>query len=221
MKVLDSSPPLCEQRDRNLCYSVAMLVHIFHALLMLTGKNRENSLSRGSLSTVVFFSRVWHVCMCLEHTACFSGSWRLFQIVLVPREHCACVSHMSNLSLAVCAALCRGYRVQGWALPSFCTARGFLTWLSLVRRVPAESCWLAAVSWIPPSVKLPTCDFVYIESKVPCFTGSCHFVFVVFFLQCFSSVISSDLSPASWLRSSAEVIRAEDSSSHTRIHTGF
>lgn len=98
-------PSDCEQCDKNLHYSVAVLVQIFHALLMLMGKNTENSLSRDSLSAVLFlfiyFFLVWHVCMCLEHTVCFSGSWRLFQIVSVPREHCACVSHMSNLSPSV------------------------------------------------------------------------------------------------------------------------
>lgn len=142
-----------------------MLVQIFHALLMLTGKNRENSLFHGSLSAVCFlffFFRVWHVRMCLEHTVCFSGSWRLFQIVLVPREHCACVSHMSNLSPSVLR--CAGVTMyKGERFPLVAPLQ-VLTLLSLVGGVSAESCWLAAVSWIPPYIRLPTRDFVYIES---------------------------------------------------------
>lgn len=111
--------------------------------------------------------------MCLEHTVCFSGSWRLFQIVLVPREHCACVSHMSNLSPSVLR--CAGVTMyKGEHFPLVAPLE-VLTLLSLVGRVSAETCWLAAVSWIPPSIILPTRDFVYIESKVPCFAGRFRF----------------------------------------------
>lgn len=54
MKILDLSPPTVNSLIE-ICYLVAMLMQIFHALLMVTGINRENSLSCGSLSTEAVF----------------------------------------------------------------------------------------------------------------------------------------------------------------------
>lgn len=115
----------------------------------------------------LFFS-VRHVVSCVWNTLSvlfffLLGSWRVFQIVLVPREHCACVSHMSNLSPSM---LCRGYSVQGWALPSLVHRK--LSGCHWSVQFQLCSCWLAAVSWIPPSNKLPACDLVHIEAEVPC-----------------------------------------------------
>ena len=63
-----------------------------------------------------------------------------------------------------------------------------------------RSCWLAAVSCIPPRTDLPTRDFVYIESSVFCW---------IFPQMCSSVLISLwNLSSTSWLESSAELIRA-------------
>lgn len=108
-------------------------------------------------------------CMCFwlgmnvssEHTVCFSGSWHLFQIAIVPKEHCTCVSHMLNLSV-----LCRGYGVQGWALLCFvcCTFR-----LCSVIGPVSFSCVPVGWQLFPGSRPQLYSQHVtvYIESKVP------------------------------------------------------
>lgn len=52
-----------------------------------------------------------------EHTVCVRGS---FPKMLLSRERAVHASHMLDL-----CALCRGYCVQGWALPSFGQLRSF------------------------------------------------------------------------------------------------
>lgn len=161
------------------------------------GENRENSLSCGRLSTL--FVSVWHVCSCLEHTVCVWGSWHLFQIVLVPREHCACVSHMSCLC-------CGGVTMYKGEL--------FPLW-SIIRLDSAvigqQSFSCALVGWwlFPASRPASNCQHVTLFTlKVPCFAGKQRF-----FLKCFSSLLISlsNLSATNWLESSAELIRASSS----------
>lgn len=117
------------------------------------GSNRDNSLSRGRLSTAPFlllllflFFTVCHVCLRLEHTVCFWGSWRVFQIVLVPREHCACVeSHVYPLRLCCAGVMVnKGELFPLWSLRKFTLRRHWTAEFQL------GSCWLVADSWILP-----------------------------------------------------------------------
>lgn len=102
---------------------------------------------------VLWRPRHSYVCFIwVGHVFGFLGSCRLLQIVLIPGENCTCVSHMLDLDV-----LCRGYSVQGWALPSVVpyTFRLFCHWPAGFQ---LYSCWLPAVSWIPPSAVQSACD---------------------------------------------------------------
>lgn len=139
------------------------------------------------------FFAVCHVCLCLEHTVRFWGSWRVFRMVLVPREHCACVeSHVDPLRLC-----CAGVMVyKGELFPLW--SRRSLDCAVIGRQ--RFSC--VPVGWllIPGSclsIRLQTCDYVYIESKVHCLAGG----------------LSSNASPPSCvLTQTYPLFNAEDSS---------
>lgn len=87
---------------------VATLMQISHALFMVMGKNRENSLSEHS---VCFLES--GMCACFVICCLFLRVSAYFQIG-PKRALCMCESHVECLH----AVLCRGYGVQGWALPS-------------------------------------------------------------------------------------------------------
>lgn len=108
----------------------------------------------------LFFS-VRHVSVFWNMLSVFEG-FGVFQTVTVPKEHCACASHMSNLS--VCS-------VQGLR----CTRVSSSPVDSAVIGAQRFSCSLVGWQLFPGSsplyTNLPACDFVYVESRVPCFTG--------------------------------------------------
>lgn len=142
MKILDLSPPTVSGLIK-ICNFVATLMQIFHALLTVMGKNRENSLSCGSLSAVsVFYSLAcdWNILSVFEGLGVFSKLFWSQESI----EHVWVTCRISP------SVLCRGYGVQGWALPSLVRYK-----FALCCHWSAEfqlcSCWRAAVSWIPPS----------------------------------------------------------------------
>lgn len=135
--ILDLSPVALNRlikKKKNLCHFVSVLMRIVH------GHVREQR------ANFVWRRPEHSVCPCLVF-----GTYRLclrvdFQNVIVPGEHCTCVSHMLNVGV-----LCRGYCVQGWALPSFFGRLLVQPGASLARSSSPPSCWLPAVSSVPPS----------------------------------------------------------------------
>lgn len=119
------------------------------------------------------FLRVRRVCECVWNILSVFFfrvvSSKLFQVL---REHCPCVSHMSNLAPSV---PCKGLRCTRVSSSLF--GQKFRRRCHWSAEFQAESRWLAAVSCIPPSTKLLTCDSVYIGRKVPCFTGKPRFFY--------------------------------------------
>lgn len=149
----------CEQTERNLFSRCRANVDFSRPPLGHGQEQREHFISWGPEHSVSVFLRVC-ACVCVWNILSFylGGSWHVFQIVTVPRDHVARVSHMSNLSVRVAQGL-RRTRVN--ASP---------------RRTPGLFChWskdfqlysyrLAAFYFIPPYSKLP-CDFVWVLSSM-------------------------------------------------------
>lgn len=200
MKILHLSPPTVSGLIK-ICYFVAMLMQIFHALLTVMGKNRENSLSCGSLTAVSVFLEsgmcVWNILSVFEGLGVFSK-------LLWSQESAVHVWVTCSISPSV---LCRGYGVQGWALPSLVRQK-----FALCCHWPAEfqlcSCWLAAVSWIPPLYRTASVWLClhWVQSSM------FRWKMEVFPQTSFPSLLTalSNLSSANWLYSSAELIAAAE-----------
>lgn len=161
--------PNCDQLDINLCYFVAMLMQIFHAFLVVMGRNREDSLSGGGLSTAsVVQSRA---CACSRNNlSVFFRVLRLFQIAIIPGEHCACVSHMSVLSVGA---------VQGLQCTRVNSSLYGLFQLQALHTLVSKIWTLSLLAdtlfpLFPPS-NCTARDFVYVESKVTCVSGGWRF----------------------------------------------
>lgn len=93
----------------------------------------------------LFFS-VGHLSVFWNMLSVFEGRG-VFQIVMVPREHCACASHMWNVSVCAVQRL-QCTRVSSSLCCHWCT------------EFQLCFCWLAAFSWIQPSVYQPASTWV-------------------------------------------------------------
>lgn len=144
-------PSNCEQFNKNL--------------LAVSGTNREKT---------IYLVAAWaqslacaRVCNILSM---FEGLGVLSRLLLTQES----VVHVW-VTCRICPfVLCKGYSVQGYALPSLVLYK-FRLCCQWSAEFQLYSCWLAAVSWIPPSTKLPARNLVYIQAKVPCFAGRQRF----------------------------------------------
>lgn len=131
-----------------------LLMQISHALLMVIGRSEGTVCLVAAWAQSLFFN-VEHVSVFWNMLSVFEGRGA-FQIVMVLREHCACGTSPS--------VLCRGYSVQGWALPSAVIGAQSFSWVLVS--------WQLFPGSSPLCTILSARDFVYVESQVPCFAGT-------------------------------------------------
>lgn len=125
--------------DKNL----SVQIQIFCAFLLDKG---EGCLSRGALSALWSWACV---CVWLEHTVCFRDTC-IFSKLLSSQGG---IVHVRVTCLSTPSALCRGYTVQGWALPSMVCRNSSVSPLAQFVVSIAPFCW--TTSSIPPNRPRP------------------------------------------------------------------